>query len=255
MSGNIVYGDLKDTSVLITGGGTGIGAALTEAFLDQGAKVAFIDIAEEASQKLAADLESRFGSRPLFIHGDLSNVDVIISAAEQAASEHGPVEVLVNNAALDDRHRIEDLTPDYWDRNQSINLRPQVFAAQAVAPGMKRAGRGAIINFTSTSFMLNMGSLASYASAKAGIIGLTKSLAGELGPEGIRVNAVAPGWVLTPRQRELWADPESLARHVERQCLRREMQPEDVIGTCLFLASNAARMITAQTIIVDGGVL
>lgn len=255
MSGNIVFGDLKETSVLITGGGTGIGAALTEAFLDQGAKVAFIDIAEEASQKLAADLESRYGNPPLFIHGDLSNVDVIFSAAEQAASAHGPVEVLVNNAALDDRHRIEDLTPDYWDRNQSINLRPQVFAAQAVAPGMKRAGRGAIINFTSTSFMLNMGSLASYASAKAGIIGLTKSLAGELGPEGIRVNAVAPGWVLTPRQRELWADPESLARHLERQCLRREMLPEDVVGTCLFLASDAARMITAQTIIVDGGVL
>lgn len=255
MSGDIVFGDLAGASVLITGGGTGIGAALTASFAGQGARVAFIDIAADASEKLVVELENSPGGRPLFIHGDLTDLDVIDSAAAQAASAHGPVGVLVNNAAWDDRHRIEDLTPDYWDRNQAINLRPQVFAAKAVVPGMQKVGRGAIINFTSTSFMLNMGSLASYASAKAGIIGLTKSLAGELGPSGIRVNAIAPGWVLTPRQRELWADPQSLARHIERQCLRREMQPEDIVGTCLFLASDAARMITAQTIIVDGGVL
>lgn len=255
MSDGVVFSDLKGSSVLITGGGTGIGAALTEAFLCQGAKVAFIDIAEQASRALADDLEQRLGKRPLFILGDLTNIELIESAAEQAAAAHGPIAVLVNNAARDDRHRIEDLTPDYWDRNQSINLRPQIFAAKAVVPGMKQAGGGAIVNFTSTSFMLNMGSLVSYASAKAGIIGMTKSLAGELGPSGIRVNAIAPGWVLTPRQRELWANPESLASHIERQCLRREMVPDDVVGTCLFLASDTSRMITAQTIIVDGGVL
>jgi NAD(P)-dependent dehydrogenase (short-subunit alcohol dehydrogenase family) len=148
-----------------------------------------------------------------------------------------------------------DVTPEYWDQNQAINLKPQFFAAQAVAEGMIAAGRGSIINFTSTSFMINLGGMPSYTAAKAGVIGLTKGLAGRLGPHGIRVNAVAPGWVITERQQKLWVTEETLGAHVAKQCIRETMRPDDMVGPCLFLASDASRMLTAQTMIVDGGYL
>ena len=163
--------------------------------------------------------------------------------------------MLVNNAALDDRHDMMDVTAEYWDANQAVNLRPHFFTAQAVAPGMKAAGKGSIINFTSTSFMINLGTMPSYTAAKAGIIGLTKGLAGALGPHGIRVNALAPGWVITERQQALWVTEEGLAAHVAKQCIREVMQPDDMVGPCLFLASDASRMLTAQTLVVDGGYL
>ncbi|MEP9397712.1 SDR family oxidoreductase [Mesorhizobium sp. KR2-14] len=249
------FPDLEGASVLITGGGSGIGAALVEGFALQGAKVAFIDIAEAASAALCDRVEDSAGSRPLFLKTDLRDIEALRGAVQHAAAAHGPVSVLVNNAALDDRHALEDVTPDYWDNNQSINLRPHFFTAQAVAEGMKAAGRGSIINFTSTSFLINHPDMPSYTAAKAGIVGLTKGLAGHLGPHGIRVNAIAPGWVITERQRELWATEASLAAHVSRQCIREVMQPQDMVGPCLFLASDAARMLTAQTLIVDGGFL
>ena len=173
----------------------------------------------------------------------------------EAAAAHGPVTVLINNAAYDQRHEIDEVTEEFWDNNQAINLRPHFFTAQAVAPGMKAAGKGSIINFTSTSFLINHPEMPSYTAAKAGIVGLTKGLAGRLGPDGIRVNAVAPGWVITERQRDLWVTEERLAAHVAKQCIREVMQPDDIVGTCLFLASDASRMLTAQTLIVDGGYL
>jgi galactose dehydrogenase len=142
-----------------------------------------------------------------------------------------------------------------WDDNHAINLRPHYFTAQAVAEGMRQRGKGAIVNFSSISFMMNGSEYPVYAAAKAGVIGLTKSLAGALGPQGIRVNAIAPGWVMTERQRKLWVTEEALAAFVERQCLRRELTPADIVGPCLFLASEASAMITAQTLIVDGGVM
>lgn len=249
------FPDLKDASVLITGGGGGIGAALTEGFARQGAKVAFIDIAEEASLALCAALERAVGAAPLFLKADLRDIAALRSAAGDAAAAHGPVTVLVNNAAVDERHDIEAVTEQYWDDNQALNLRPHFFAVQAVAPGMKAAGGGSVINMTSTSFLINHPDMPSYTAAKAGIVGLTKGLAGRLGRDGIRVNAVAPGWVMTERQRQMWVTPEALERHVSRQCIPRPMQPEDMVGTCLFLASDASRMLTAQTIIVDGGYL
>jgi NAD(P)-dependent dehydrogenase (short-subunit alcohol dehydrogenase family) len=249
------FSDLEGASVLITGGGSGIGAALTEGFARQGARVAFIDIAEQASRALCDRLEAVLSLRPLFLQADLRDVGALQAAVAVAARAHGPVTVLINNAAFDDRHAVEDVTVDYWDDNQSINLRPHFFTAQAVAPGMKQAGKGSIINFTSTSFLINHPDMPSYTAAKAGIIGLTKGLAGHLGPYGIRVNAVAPGWVITERQRELWVTDASLSAHVARQCLREVMLPEDMVGPCLFLASDAARMLTAQTLIVDGGFL
>ncbi|BCM16333.1 SDR family NAD(P)-dependent oxidoreductase [Mesorhizobium sp. J8] len=249
------FADLDGASVLITGGGSGIGAALTEGFMRQNAKVAFIDIAETPSTALADRLETELGRRPLYLKADLRDIEALRAAAAKAAEAHGDVTVLVNNAALDDRHAVEDVTVEFWDNNLAINLRPHFFTAQAVALGMKRAGGGSIINFTSTSYLINHPDMPAYTAAKAGILGLTKGLAGKLGQNRIRVNAVAPGWVITERQRELWVTDEALAAHVAKQCIKDVMQPDDMVGTVLFLASDASRMLTAQMLIVDGGFL
>jgi galactose dehydrogenase len=251
-----IHPDLESASVLITGGGSGIGAALTEGFLRQKAKVAFIDIDRQASQKLCERLEGELGSRPLYLNADLTDITKLREAAARASDAHGPVSVLVNNAARDDRHIVEDMTIDEWDASQAVNLRPHFFAAQAVAPAMKQAGRGAIVNFSSIAYMINGGEYPAYAAAKAGIVGLTKSLAGALGPHGIRVNAIAPGMVITDRQMKLWLDEDTIESHVsQQQCLKQRIVAADMVGPCLFLASEASRMITAQTLIVDGGVM
>ncbi|AEH85244.1 SDR family NAD(P)-dependent oxidoreductase [Mesorhizobium opportunistum] len=249
------FADLKGASVLITGGGSGIGAALTEGFVRQGANVAFIDIADEPSIALADRIERDFGRRPLYLRTDLRDVEALRASAAQAADAHGDVTVLINNAAWDERHAVEDVTVEFWDNNQAINLRPHFFTAQAVAPGMKRAGGGSIINFTSTSYLINHPDMPAYTAAKAGILGLTKGLAGKLGPDRIRVNAVAPGWVITERQQQRWVTEEALAAHVAKQCIKDVMRPDDMVGTVLFLASDASRMLTAQMLIVDGGFL
>jgi galactose dehydrogenase len=250
-----VYEDLKDASVLITGGGSGIGAALTAGFAAQGSKVAFVDIAKDESEKLVERLSATAAHKPLFLHADLRDIDELRSAVAAAVHAHGPVTVLVNNAAWDDRHELSEVDEAYWENNLAINLRPQFFTIQAVAPGMKASGGGAIINFTSTSYMLNIGDMPAYTAAKAGIVGLTKALAGKLGPDNIRVNAIAPGWVMTKRQKDLWVTEDGLAAMIARQCLKEPIQPEDMVGPCLFLASGAARMVTAQVLIADGGML
>ncbi len=255
MMPSAIFPDLKDRSVLITGGGSGIGAALTEGFVRQGSRVAFIDIADAPSQALVERLDKEYGNAPLYLKADITDVEHLRNAIAKAIDNNGLITVLVNNAAWDDRHDIDDVTVEYWDKNQSINLRPQFFAAQAVVPGMRQSGGGSIINFTSTSYMINQGNMPSYTAAKAGIIGLTKGLAGRLGPEKIRVNAIAPGWVMTERQKTHWVTEEGLKAHLNKQVLREEMQPGDMVGPCLFLASDASRMLTAQTLIVDGGYL
>ncbi|MGB3899729.1 MAG: SDR family oxidoreductase [Mesorhizobium sp.] len=249
------FADLEGASVLITGGGSGIGARLTEGFARQGAQVAFIDIAERASQALCEEIDATTGNRPLYLKADLTDIGALRSAVDKAAAAHGPVTVLVNNAARDDRHAAEDLTPEAWDANLSINLRPHFFTIQAVVEGMRKAGGGSIVNFTSTSFMLNIGDMPAYTAAKAGIIGLTKGLAGRYGKDGIRVNAVAPGWVITERQRDLWVTQDKLDAHIARQAIPKMMVADDMVGPCLFLASDASAMLTAQTLIVDGGLL
>lgn len=249
------YSDLENASVLVTGGGSGIGAALTRGFCEQGARVAFIDIAAQASKALVETLKAETGNAPLFLKADLKDIDQLRAAIAAAAEAHGPATVLVNNAAYDQRHEIDAVTPEYWDDNQAINLKQQFFAAQAVAPGMIAAGKGSIVNFTSISYMMNHPDMPSYTAAKAGVVGLTKGLAGKLGQHGIRVNAIAPGWVITERQQELWVTEASLSAHVARQCIHEVMKPEDIVGPVLFLASESARMLTAQTLIVDGGYL
>ncbi|MAZ18518.1 MAG: 3-oxoacyl-ACP reductase [Ahrensia sp.] len=250
-----VYPDLKNASVLVTGGGSGIGAALTAGFTAQGAKVAFIDIAKEQSEALVERLAPEAAHRPLFLHADLRDLEALRKVVDAAAAAHGPVTVLVNNAALDDRHEVDTVDEAYWENNLAINLRPHFFTIQAVAPGMAQAGGGAIVNFTSTSYMLNIGDMPAYTASKAGIVGLTKGMAGKLGPDKIRVNAIAPGWVMTERQKELWVTEQGLADMIARQCLKEPIQPEDMVGPCLFLASNAARMVTAQVLIADGGMM
>lgn len=239
--------------MFITGGGSGIGAALTEAFLEQGSKVAFVQRTD--ATEFCSELESRLGNRPRYIPCDVTDIEALRSAIVQAASENGPISVLVSNAANDVRHRTEELTPADWDKNQAINLRPYFFAAQAVVGGMKDLGGGSIINFSSISYMMGLGEYPSYVAANAGINGLTRGLAREFGGFGIRVNSVMPGWVLTEKQLRLWATPERLAAHLERQCLPEHLEPKDIAGGVLFLASQASKMMTGQALVIDGGVV
>jgi len=247
------FHDLQDQSVYITGGGSGIGAYLTEGFLQQGCKVAFVQRSD--ATQFCDEMERRHGRRPLFLPCDLTDVAALRASIDAAARAHGPITVLVNNAANDQRHGMDGYTPEEWDRMQAINLRPHYFTAQAVAPGMKAAEGGAIINFSSISYMMGNGGYVAYVAAKAGITGLTRGLARELGPDGIRVNALMPGWVLTQRQLDAWATPEDLAAHLERQCLKEHLAPRDIVDGTLFLASRTARMMTGQALVIDGGVV
>lgn len=246
------FHDINGSSVFITGGGSGIGAGLTEGFLAQGAKVAFVQRSD--ASEFVADMGKKHGSEPLFIKCDITDVVAMQSAIKQAADAHGPITTLVNNAAWDNRHPVEGFTPDQWDGMMQVNLRPQFFSAQAVAAGMKEAGGGSIINFSSIAYKIAVQGFPAYATAKAGIVGLTNSLARELGPDLIRVNAVLPGWVLTKRQLELWATEEALAEFLAKQCIPIHLKVQDIVGTVLFLASESSRMMTGQSLVIDGGV-
>jgi len=246
-----VFPDLKDQSVFVTGGGSGIGAALTEAFLRQGAKVAFCQRSDGTA--FCDAMAAATGNRPLFLPCDISVTDQLQLTLATAAKAHGPITVLVNNAANDQRHETLKTDQAFWDWSINVNLRSYFFACQAVIPGMQSAGGGSIINFSSISFMMADTGYAAYITANAGIVGMTRTLAREFGPDRIRVNAVAPGWVLTERQKSMWVTPEGLAKHLEKQCLPDPIQPEDVAGTVLFLASDLAKMMTSQTLILDGG--
>ena len=248
-----VFPDLEGRSVFITGGGSGIGAALTEGFVAQGARVAFVQRSD--ASPLVADLAARYGNTPLFLHCDVTDVPALQGAMALAAEAHGPITVLVNNAANDARHPVADYTVAEWDAAQAVNLRPHFFTAQAAAAGMKAAGGGAIVNFSSISYLLGAEGYLSYVAAKAGITGLTFGLARTLGPDNIRVNAILPGAVLTERQRDLWVSPEDARAFVERQCLKENLHEPDMVGPTLFLASDTSRMVTGQTLVVDGGMV
>ena len=247
-----VYASLAGKVVFISGGGSGIGAAMVEAFARQQAKVAFVDLDEAASHALQQRLEAQ-GGVSHFERADVRDCAALRRAIESARQRLGPIGVLVNNAARDDRHASEEVTPEYWDERLAVNLKHQFFAAQAVLPDMKAARSGSIINFGSSSWMVGQGGMVAYTAAKSAVLGLTRSLARDFGPYNIRVNAVAPGWILTERQRALWLTPEAKARLLEAQCLKRELNGEDVARVVLFLASDEAAAITSQHILVDGG--
>ena len=247
------FHDLHGASVFVTGGRAGIGASLTEGFLMQGARVGFVQRSDATG--FCDEMEAKHGQRPLFIQCDITDVAALQAAIAQTAQAHGTIKVLVNNAANDTRHSTAEYSVEAWDKGMAVNLRPQFFAAQAVVEGMKAIGGGSIVNFSSISYMMGNAGDPGYVASKAGITGLTRGLAREFGPDKIRVNALMPGWVLTDRQMELWADPESLAAHLERQCLKEHLAPRDIVDATLFLASEASRMMTGQGMVVDGGVV
>ena len=248
-----IYSGLAGKTVFITGGGSGIGAALTRGFAGQKARVAFVDIDLEASRALVGDVTRGTGVTPLFIPCDIRDIAALQAAVEQVRREVSDIAVLVNNAANDQRHAVEEVTPAFWDERMAVNLRPSFFTAQAVLPQMKRLGGGSIINFGSVSWMIPHGGFPAYATAKAAAHGLTRTLARDFGPFNIRINCVVPGWVMTERQLKLWLTPEADAERAKAQCLPSRVMPEDIADMVLFLASDAAAKCTAQDFTVDGG--
>lgn len=250
MSTGAIYPSLRDKRVVITGGGSGIGEGLVEAFAAQGAQVHFLDIAEEESRALERRLKDA-AHPPVFHRCDLTDLDQV-KAVMARITDEGGVEILINNAANDDRHAFGDIQPSYWDQRIAVNLRHMFFCSQAVVAGMKAAGGGVIINFGSISWHLGLPNLAIYETAKAGIEGMTRALARELGPDGIRVTCVVPGNVRTPRQMQ-WYTPEGEAEIVDQQCLKGRIEPSHVASMVLFLASGDAAMCTGHAYWIDAG--
>jgi NAD(P)-dependent dehydrogenase (short-subunit alcohol dehydrogenase family) len=247
------FPSLAGKQVFVTGGGSGIGEAIVSAFSEQGAKVAFVGLAVGPSLALCEKLASAGYPKPLFRQCDIRNIEALQAAMRELAAEVGDFEVVVNNAGNDDRHKIEDVTPEYWDNCIAINQRPMFFTVQAAVPAMKRRGRGAIINIGSTSWHIAGGGYPVYTTAKAAVSGLTRGLARDLGPYGIRVNTVTPGWVMTERQLKLWVDAEAEKLIDQSQCLPGRVQPWHVARMVLFLAADDSAMCSAQEFIVDGG--
>ncbi len=247
------YPSLRGRVVVVTGGASGIGEKIVEHFVRQGARVAFLDIQEEAAAQLAQKLASDGYTSPLFLRCDLTDTSALKDCMQKIVAEFKTVDVLVNNAGNDHRHAIEEVTPDYWDRSMAVNLKHQFFASQAVIPVMKRAGRGSIINMSSISWIIPSTGLPVYIAAKAAVVGLTRTLAHELGPENIRVNAVLPGATLTERQKKLWFSEAYKAEILNNQALKRMIMPEEVARMVLFLAADDSSAITSQSYVIDGG--
>lgn len=248
-----IYPSLQDKVVFVSGGGSGIGAAIVEGFVRQGARVGFVDVDETASEALVRKLKGAAAPAPLFLSCDVRDTDKLRAAIKAVQSAFGDIGVLVNNAARDDRHPIEDVTVEYWDERVAVNLRHQFFASQAVVEQMKRLGGGSIINFGSISWMTATGGMPAYTTSKAAVHGLTRGLARDLGPFNIRANTVSPGWVMTERQKKLWLSAEGERQIDQMQCLKGRLQPEDLANIVLFLASDDARMTTSQNFVVDAG--
>lgn len=247
------FGSLKGKSVFVTGGGSGIGEGIVEAFAEQGAKVAFVDIAVEPSLALCEKLALAGHEKPVFRQCDIRDIPALQDVMRFVAADIGDFDVLVNNAGNDQRHTPEEVTVDFWDDRVAINLRPMFFACQAVIDGMKKQGGGSIINLGSTSWHIANGGYPVYTTTKAAVSGLTRGLARDLGPYNIRVNTVTPGWVMTERQIKLWVDDEAEKLIDRSQCLKGRVLPWHVARMVLFLASDDAGMCTAQEFIVDGG--
>ncbi len=247
------YPSLADRVVLVTGGASGIGASIVEHFVAQRAKVAFVDLDQSAGDSLASTMAGRTPHAPLFIACDLCDIAALQVAIGRARAHFGPISVLVNNAANDQRHDMDGVSVASWDAGIAVNLRHQFFAAQAVAPDMRALRGGSIINLGSLSWMIKQGGMPVYTTAKAAIQGLTRSLARDLGPYAIRVNTLVPGWVMTEKQLRMWVTDESNRQIDENQCLPTRLQPADIARMALFLAADDSRMCTAQDFIVDGG--
>jgi NAD(P)-dependent dehydrogenase (short-subunit alcohol dehydrogenase family) len=247
------YPSLKDRAVFVSGGGSGIGASIVEHFAEQGAKVAFVDIDEAASKALNAKIAAAGHTAPLFARCDVRDIAAYQAMIAEMAGRLGPFTVLVNNAARDDRHTIDEVTQAFWDERIAVNLRHQYFAIQSVAPGMKTAGGGSIINFSSVSYHAMAPKLSVYEAAKAAVVGMTRGLARDLGPDSIRLNIVTPGWIMTQRQIDLWLTPEAETDLMKVQCLKEKLYAPDLARMVLWLAADDSRLVTAQNFVVDGG--
>lgn len=249
MTQGALFLDLKGKAVAVTGGASGIGAAIVEAFHRQGAHVTAFDINAGAGHALV----TRLGAGVRFVELDLTNSTALASAFATAGERSGGFDVLVNNAAHDDRHHIEDVTPAYWRERLAVNLDHQFFAAQAVIPGMRQKKAGAIVNMSSIAWRVGLEMAPAYVVAKAGIEGLTRALARDLGRDGVRVNCILPGFVRTERQVEKWLTPELEATVLKNQCLKHLIEPQDVAAVVVMMASDTARAVTNQTLVVDAG--
>jgi len=247
-----IYPSLKNRTVLVTGGGSGIGETIVEEFGRQGAKVAFFDILDKQSKALEARL-TRKKYRVHFEHVDLTDIDALRAGVAKVRKLYGPITILVNNAAHDERHKWEDVTPEYFDERIRLNLRHQFFAIQAAVPDMRKAGYGSIINMSSGSWMVGSRDMPIYVASKAGIYGLVRGMARELGRMNIRINSVSPGWIMTERQRRLWSTPEALEQLMKDQCLQRTLEPVEIARAILFLASDEASAATNQNFVFDAG--
>jgi D-xylose 1-dehydrogenase len=248
-----IYPSLRDRTVFITGGASGIGASEVMHFAAQGAKVAFVDINDDAAAALKEEIRTAGHPEPFYQHCDLRDIEALRLAIQTAGAELGHITVLVNNAANDQRHKWEEVTVEYWDERMASNLRHQFFALQAVVPMMRAAGGGSIINFGSISWHTNHGEMPAYTTAKAAVEGLTKGMARDLGFYKIRVNTVIPGWVMTQRQIDLWLTPAAESNLMQAQCLKEKVYPPDLARMVLWLASDDSRLCTAQMWVVDGG--
>ena len=249
------YFDLEKKRVFITGGGSGIGASIVEHFCEQSAEVYFVDINEDDSNKLISECKNKKLSVPKFIKCDLLNIKELQAIISKIISEKGSIEILVNNAANDERHNIDDVTPEFWDNRMNTNLRHYFFTVQSVYKDMKKLGKGSIINIGSYSWMLAQGGMPGYTTAKSAIMGLTRTLARDLGIYNIRVNCIVPGWIITERQKKLWLTPEIEKETLNRQCIKRLLKPEDISKAVLFFASQQSSGISAQNYVVDGGIV
>ena len=250
---SVIYSDLKDKKVFITGGGSGIGASIVEHFCEQGSKVFFIDINEQSSNKLVSECKNKKFSVPTFINCDLLNIKFLQNTISKIISDNGAIDILVNNAANDERHSIDEVTEKFWNERMNINLRHYFFTVQSVKKAMIENKGGSIINIGSVSWMMGQGGMAAYTAAKSGVVGLTRSFARDLGEFNIRVNSVVPGWVMTERQIEKWLTPESEADMMKKQCLKHKLMPSDIAKTVLFFGSDQSSGCTNQDYIVDKG--
>ncbi len=250
MSNEAVYPSLNNKVVVVTGGGSGIGESITRSFIKQGAKVAFLDFNEKDSMKLINELNT---DNLHFEFCDLRDIEQLKNSIKKISSKFGPIQILVNNAARDDRHSLQSVTSEYFDERIATNLKHQLFASQAVVSDMEKNGGGAIINMGSTSWMIGQGGMPCYTTAKSAIQGLTRGLARDLGPKHIRVNCVVPGWIMTERQVDMWLTPEGEKELMDRQCIKRKLFPKDIARFVLFMASDEASACSNQSFVVDGG--